>query len=97
MSSDDSEVTASPIPFDETACGFLDPIGELDLASRRKLLEKSRRLSLRSGEVLLAKDYPWSMLFLLGGTANQTRPKSFYFTIVCCPRAASGDGDGAQR
>jgi HD-GYP domain-containing protein (c-di-GMP phosphodiesterase class II) len=70
MSSDDSEVTASPIPFDETACGFLDPIGELDLASRRKLLEKSRRLSLRSGEVLLAKDYPWSMLFLLDGSVE---------------------------
>ncbi len=60
--------------IDETVFELLDPIHELDCECRRTLLNKAKCLRLAGGERVCAKDFPWSLLYLLQGSVSRERP-----------------------
>lgn len=66
--------TVMAFQLDEMVFELLEPLNLLDSASRGRLLEKARRLDLGEGQAVLAKDYPWSLLYLIDGSLERQRP-----------------------
>ena len=68
---DDNKDTSFVRQFDPLVFELLHPIGSLSTANRGKLLEKARHIRLAPGRGVSAKDWSWSLLYLLDGSLER--------------------------